>query len=73
MLKVPEEIFLSIRSSSFYLQKYVVYRKRNLCRSKGFCRLVSFDKKNIKTKKILPASDQLNADATTTLNGLKVD
>jgi uroporphyrinogen-III synthase len=28
--KVPEEIFLSIRSSSFYLQKYVVYRKRKI-------------------------------------------
>jgi uroporphyrinogen-III synthase len=55
------------------LQKYVVYRKRKIyVGPKDFADLSPLIK-NIKTKKFLLPADQLNADATTTLNGLKVD
>jgi uroporphyrinogen-III synthase len=53
------------------LQKYVVYRKRKIyVGPKDFADLSPLIK-NIIEKFLLPASDQLNADATTTLNGLK--
>jgi uroporphyrinogen-III synthase len=55
------------------LQKYVVYRKRKICRSQGFCRFISIDKKIQRREISLPASDQLNADATITLNGSRLD
>jgi uroporphyrinogen-III synthase len=70
--KVPEGLkyFCQSEAVAFYLQKYVVYRKRKIyVGPKDFADLSPI--KNIKTKKfLLPASDQLNADATTTLNGL---
>jgi uroporphyrinogen-III synthase len=56
------------------LQKYVVYRKRKIyVGPKDFADLSPLIKKYKDEKFLLPASDQLNADATTTLNGLKVD
>jgi hypothetical protein len=50
--KVPEGLkyFCQSEAVAFYLQKYVVYRKRKIYVGPKFCRLVSFDKKNIKTK-----------------------
>jgi uroporphyrinogen-III synthase len=74
--KVPEGLkyFCQSEAVAFYLQKYVVYRKRKIyVGPKDFADLSPLIKKYKDEKFLLPASDQLNADATTTLNGLKVD
>jgi uroporphyrinogen-III synthase len=75
--KVPEGLkyFCQSEAVAFYLQKYVVYRKRKIyVGQKDFADMSPLIK-NIKTKNTccLPASDQLNADAPQTLNNLKVD
>ena len=59
---------------AFYLQKYVVYRKRKIyVGQKDFADLSPLIKKYKDEKFLLPASDQLNAEAPNTLNNLKVD
>ena len=74
--KVPEDLkyFCQSEAVAFYLQKYVVYRKRKIyVGQKDFADMSSLFKKYKDEKFLLPASDQLNADVPQTLNGLKVD
>jgi uroporphyrinogen-III synthase len=74
--KVPETLkyFCQSEAVAFYLQKYVVYRKRKIyVGPKDFSDLSPLIKKYKDEKFLLPASDQLNADAPVTLNNLKVD
>lgn len=74
--KVPEGLkyFCQSEAIAFYLQKYVVYRKRKIyVGPKDFADLSPLIKKYKDEKFLLPASDQLNADAQLTLNNLKVD
>jgi uroporphyrinogen-III synthase len=74
--KVPEGLkyFCQSEAVAFYLQKYVVYRKRKVyVGPKDFADLSPLIKKYKDEKFLLPASDQLNVDAPITLNGLKVD
>jgi uroporphyrinogen-III synthase len=74
--KVPEGLkyFCQSEAIAFYLQKYVVYRKRKIyVGPKDFADLSPLIKKYKDEKFLLPASDQLNADAPITLNALKVD
>jgi uroporphyrinogen-III synthase len=74
--KVPEGLkyFCQSEAIAFYLQKYVIYRKRKIyVGSKDFADLSPLIKKYKDEKFLLPASDQLNADAPITLNNLKVD
>jgi uroporphyrinogen-III synthase len=74
--KVPESLkyFCQSEAIAFYLQKYVVYRKRKIyVGPKDFADLSPLIKKYKDEKFLLPASDQLNADAPVTLNALKVD
>jgi uroporphyrinogen-III synthase len=74
--KVPEGLkyFCQSEAVAFYLQKYVVYRKRKIyVGPKDFADLSPLIKKYKDEKFLLPASDQLNPDALVTLNNLKVD
>lgn len=74
--KVPEGLkyFCQSEQVAFYLQKYVVYRKRKIyVGQKDFADMTTLIKKYKEEKFLLPASDQLNADAQQTLNNLKVD
>ena len=74
--KVPEGLkyFCQSEAVAFYLQKYVVYRKRKIyVGQKDFVDLTSLLKKYKDEKFLLPASDQLNAEAPIILNNLKVD
>ena len=74
--KVPEGLkyFCQSEAVAFYLQRYVVYRKRKIyVGQKDFADLSPLIKKYKDEKFLLPASDQLNADIPVTLNGLKVD
>ncbi len=74
--KIPESLkyFCQSEAVAFYLQKYVVYRKRKIyVGQKDFIDMSPLIKKYKDEKFLLPASDQLNADAPQTLNNLKVD
>ena len=74
--KVPEDLkyFCQSEAIAFYLQKYVVYRKRKIyVGQKDFADLSPLIKKYKEEKFLLPASDQLNYDVPQTLNNLKVD
>jgi uroporphyrinogen-III synthase len=74
--KVPEGLkyFCQSEAVAFYLQKYVVYRKRKIyVGQKDFIDLTTLLKKYKDEKFLLPASDQLNAEAPNILNNLKVD
>lgn len=74
--KVPEDLkyFCQSEAIAFYLQKYVVYRKRKIyVGQKDFVDLSPLIKKYKDEKFLLPSSDQLNADIPQTLNSLKVD
>ena len=74
--KVPESLkyFCQSEAVAFYLQKYVVYRKRKIyVGQKDFIDLTTLLKKYKDEKFLLPASDQLNAEAPIILNNLKVD
>jgi uroporphyrinogen-III synthase len=74
--KIPESLkyFCQSEAVAFYLQKYVVYRKRKIyVGQKDFADMSPLIKKYKDEKFLLPASDQLNADAPQTLNNLKVD
>ncbi|MGQ2982895.1 uroporphyrinogen-III synthase [Flavobacterium sp.] len=74
--KVPETLkyFCQSEAIAFYLQKYVVYRKRKIyVGQKDFADLSPLIKKYKDEKFLLPSSDQLNFDIPQTLNNLKVD
>ena len=74
--KVPEELkyFCQSEAIAYYLQKYVVYRKRKIyVGTKDFSDMTTLFKKYKEEKFLLPASDQLNADAPITLNNLKLN
>mgnify|MGYP005843094257 CR=1 FL=1 len=74
--KVPEDLkyFCQSEAVAFYLQKYVVYRKRKIyVGQKDFVELSPLIKKYKEEKFLLPASDQLNFDVPQTLDGLKVN
>lgn len=74
--KVPEDLkyFCQSEAVAFYLQKYVVYRKRKIyVGQKDFVDLSPLIKKYKDEKYLLPASDQLNFDVPQTLNALKVN
>lgn len=74
--KVPETMkyFCQSEAIAFYLQKYVVYRKRKIYVGlKDFADMAPLIKKYKDEKFLLPASDQLNFDIPQTLNNLKVD
>jgi uroporphyrinogen-III synthase len=74
--KVPETMkyFCQSEAVAFYLQKYVVYRKRKIyVGQKDFADLSPLIKKYKDEKFLLPASDQLNDDVPQTLNSLKVN
>jgi uroporphyrinogen-III synthase len=74
--KIPEDLkyFCQSEAVAFYLQKYVIYRKRKIyVGQKDFSDLSPLIKKYKDEKFLLPASDQLNADAPQTLDSLKVD
>jgi uroporphyrinogen-III synthase len=74
--KIPEGLkyFCQSEAVAFYLQKYVVYRKRKIyVGQKDFVDLTTLLKKYKEEKFLLPASDQLNAEAKIILDNLKVD
>lgn len=74
--KVPEDLryFCQSEAIAYYLQKYVVYRKRKIyVGQKDFADMSSLFKKYKDEKFLLPASDKLNADIPQTLNNLKLD
>lgn len=74
--KVPETMkyFCQSEAIAFYLQKYVIYRKRKIyVGQKDFVDLSPLIKKYKDEKFLLPSSDQLNHDVPQTLNALKVD
>lgn len=74
--KIPESLkyFCQSEAIAFYLQKYVLYRKRRIyVGQKDFVDMTLILKKFKEEKFLLPASDQLNADAPQTLNNLKLD
>lgn len=74
--KVPETLkyFCENEAVAFYLQKYVVYRKRKIyVGQKDFADLSPLIKKYKDEKFLLPSSDQLNEDVPKVLDGLKVD
>ena len=73
--KIPEDLkyFCQSEAVAFYLQKYVVYRKRKIyVGQKDFVDLSPLIKKYKDEKFLLPASDQLNFDIPQTLDSLKV-
>ena len=74
--KIPEGLkyFCQSEAIAFYLQKYVVYRKRKIyVGQKDFIDLTTLLKKYKEEKFLLPASDQLNAEAKIILDDLKVN
>jgi uroporphyrinogen-III synthase len=74
--KVPETMkyFCQSEAIAFYLQKYIVYRKRKIyVGQKEFPELSPLIKKYKDEKFLLPASDQLKDDVPQTLNSLGVD
>jgi uroporphyrinogen-III synthase len=74
--KIPEDLkyFCQSEAVAFYLQRYVVYRKRKIyVGQKDFVDMSTLIKKYKDEKFLLPSSDQLNADVPQTLDGLKVD
>jgi uroporphyrinogen-III synthase len=74
--KIPEGLkyFCQSEAVAFYLQKYVVYRKRKIyVGQKDFIDLTPLLKKYKEEKFLLPASDQLNEEAIIILDNLKVN
>lgn len=73
---VPEDMkyFCQSEAVAFYLQRYVVYRKRKIyVGKKEFEDLTPMIKKYKDESFLLPASDQLNEEIPNTLDGLKID
>lgn len=74
--KVPEDMkyFCQSEAVAFYLQKYVIYRKRKIyVGQKEFVDLSPLIKKYKDEKFFLPSSDQLNFDVPQTLNNLNIN
>jgi uroporphyrinogen-III synthase len=74
--KVPDTLkyFCLSEAVAFYLQKYVVYRKRKIYVGKRtFAELSPYIKKYKNEKFLLPASDMLKPDVPKTLNKLGID
>ncbi|MEM9075881.1 MAG: uroporphyrinogen-III synthase [Bacteroidota bacterium] len=74
--KVPDSMkyFCQSEAVAYYLQKYVVYRKRKIYVGKRtFNELVPLIKKYKDEKFLLPSSDTLKATVPEALNELKVD
>ncbi|QED38745.1 uroporphyrinogen-III synthase [Antarcticibacterium arcticum] len=74
--KVPDTLkyFCLSEAVAYYLQKYVVYRKRKIYVGKRtFSELSPFIKKYKNEKFLLPASDMLKPDVPKTLNKLGVE
>ena len=74
--KIPETLkyFCQSEAVAFYLQKYVVYRKRKIyVGQKDFADLIPLLKKYKDEKFLMPASDQSSIEPQTVLNNLKVD
>lgn len=74
--KVPETLkyFCQSEAIAFYLQKYVVYRKRKIyVGQKDFADMAPLIKKYKDEKFLLPSSDQLNHDIPPVLDSLKID
>ena len=74
--KVPEDLkyFCQSEAIAYYLQKYVVYRKRKIyVGQKDFADMTTLFKKYKEEKYLLPGSDQLNFDIPQTLNALKLN
>lgn len=74
--KVPEDLkyFCQSETVAFYLQKYVVYRKRKIyVGQKEFAELSPLIKKYKDEKFFLPSSDQLNFDVPQTLDALNIN
>lgn len=74
--KVPETMkyFCQSEAIAYYLQKYVVYRKRKIyVGQKDFSDMAPLVKKFKDEKFLLPASDKLNDDVPQTLNELDIE
>ncbi len=74
--KVPDTLkyFCLSEAVAYYLQKYVVYRKRKIYVGKRtFAELAPQIKKYKNEKFLLPSSDKLKPDIPEVLNELKVD
>lgn len=74
--KIPEDLkyFCQSEAVAFYLQRYVVYRKRKIyVGQKDFIDLAPLIKKYKDESFLLVASDQLNADVPPALNELKIN
>jgi uroporphyrinogen-III synthase len=74
--KVPDSLkyFCQSEAVAYYLQKYVVYRKRKIYVGKRtFAELSPLIKKYKNEKFLLPSSDMLKPDVPKTLNKLGVD
>ena len=74
--KVPETLkyFCLSEAVAYYLQKYVVYRKRKIYVGKrNFSDLSPFIKKYKNEKFLLPTSDMLKPDIPKTLNKLGIE
>lgn len=74
--KVPDTLkyFCLSEAVAYYLQKYVVYRKRKIYVGKRtFSELSPYIKKYKNEKFLLPASDMLKPDVPKTLNKLGVE
>lgn len=75
-LHIPDTMkyFCESEAIAFYLQKYIVYRKRKVyIGEKTFSDLVPLFKKHKDEKFLLPASDVLKADVPALLDSLKLD
>lgn len=73
---VPDSMkyFCESEAIAFYLQKYIVYRKRKIyIGEKVFSDLLPLFKKHKDEKFLLPASDVLKPDVPTVLDSLKLD
>lgn len=74
--KVPDTMkyFCLSEAVAYYLQKYVVYRKRKIYVGKrNFSELAPIIKKYKNEKFLLPSSDKLKSEVPDVLNELKVD
>ncbi len=73
---VPDTMkyFCESEAIAFYLQKYIVYRKRKIyIGEKVFTDLIPLFKKHKDEKFLLPCSDVMKNDIPNTLNDLKLD
>ena len=74
--KVPDSMkyFCQSEAVAFYLQKYVVYRKRKIyVGNRTFAELCKLIKKHKDEKFLLPSSDKLKPEIPTSLEKLEVD